>query len=330
MRARALFLFAVLICCGAGLGRADEHGRDLPMPLLVSPAWLDEHGNDQHLVLLHMAYTRGEYRREHIAGARFLWFYDLVQQTPEAMTELPPPEKVKSVLESLGVGDDSKIVLCYSGTAFVGTARIFYTLDAYGLGGRTAILNGGLEAWKAEKRPVTAAEPTFKRARLTVQRRPECTVTAEEVQRRLHDANLALVDARSKQAYDGTSKPPPLRPGHITGATNLPVTQVTDSLGYVKDPEQLAALFAKAGAAPGKEVVTYCGVGQSASGVYFAARLLGMPVQLYDGSMDDWMYRDESYPVEVSPPPAAAPAATPAATPAAAPPAPVPAPPPGK
>ncbi len=329
MRAISIFVFAVLLLSGAGQGLADEHGRDLPMPLLVSPAWLDEHSGDRHLVLLHVAYTRGEYLREHIAGARFLWFYDLVIQTPEAMTELPPPEHAKSVLERLGVGDDTKVVLCYSGSAFISAARIYYTLDSFGLGDRTAILNGGLEAWKADRRPVTTAEPAAHRARLSLHPRPECNADAAAVRLALHDSTVVLVDARSKQAYDGTTQPKMLRPGHIAGATSLPVSQLTDSLGYVKDPRALGALFAKAGARPGKQIITYCNVGQSASAVYFAARLLDFPVRLYDGSMDDWMYRDDSYPVEVSPPPAA-PAAAPAPAEAAPKPLPPAAPPPGK
>jgi thiosulfate/3-mercaptopyruvate sulfurtransferase len=299
---------AVLLGSGvssAAPAPAAPHGRDLPIPMLVGPAWLDEHAGDPDLVILHMAYTRGEYHREHIAGARFLWFYSLVQQTPEEMTQLPPQEQVQAALEALGVGDNSKLVLCYDGNAFIGAARMFYTLDAYGLGDRTAILNGGLEAWKADKRPVTAAEPTGRRAELHLHPRPECKVDADAVKGRLGDSTVALVDARSKQAYDGTTQPRPLRPGHITGAKSLPATQVTDSLGYVKDPQALAKLFESAGARPGKEVVTYCGVGQTASGVYFAARVLGLPVRMYDGSMDDWMYRDDSYPVEVSPPPPA-------------------------
>lgn len=321
MRAIAFFLFAALVLVGGGSARpasaaggAAGHESDPPLPLVVSPAWLGEHGGDQGVVILHMAYTRREYLREHIAGARFLWFYDLVRQTPEAMTDLPPKKQVESVLESLGVSDDSRIVLCYGGNAFVGAARIFYTFDAYGLGGRTAILDGGLEAWKRENRPVTSEQPAVRRGKLSLRLRPECTVDAEAVKQRLGDTRVALVDARSKQAFDGVNQPRVLRPGHIAGATSLPVAQVTDSLGCVKDSQALTALFEGAGAGAGKEVVTYCGVGQSAAGVYFAARLLGLPVRLYDGSMDDWIYRDDSYPVEVSPPPPAPAAAPPSSS----------------
>jgi thiosulfate/3-mercaptopyruvate sulfurtransferase len=38
----------------------------------------------------------------------------------------------------------------------------------------------------------------------------------------------------------------------------------------------------------GDTLVTYCLVGLRASGTYLAARLLGLPVFMYDGSYDDW------------------------------------------
>jgi thiosulfate/3-mercaptopyruvate sulfurtransferase len=312
MRTPLLFaLAAALLGSGASFAApASEapHGRDLPIPMLVGATWLDEHTSDPDLVILHVATTRREYLREHITGARFLWFYSLVQQSPDELTVLAPAEQVRTTLESLGVGDHSKIVLCYDGSAFAATARIFYTLDVYGLGDRTAILSGGLDGWKAEKHPVTSAEPTVHRASLHLRPRAGCSVDAEALKLRLSDTTMVLVDARSKQAYDGQTQPRPLRPGHLPGAQSLPTTQLVDSLGYVKDPQALTALFEKAGVKPGKDIVTYCNSGYTASGVYFAARLLGLPVKLYDGSMDDWTYRDDSFAVEASPAPPAAPA----------------------
>src|SRR3712207_9545320 len=54
---------------------------------------------------------------------------------------------------------------------------------------------------------------------------------------------------------------------------------------------RLAKLFRDAGVAPGDTVVTYCHIGQQATAVLLAARLLGHPVRLYDGSFEDWARR---------------------------------------
>ena len=38
-------------------------------------------------------------------------------------------------------------------------------------------------------------------------------------------------------------------------------------------------------------MVTYCHIGQQATLVWFAARLLGYDAKLYDGSIQDWSMR---------------------------------------
>src|SRR5262249_30524928 len=90
------------------------------------------------------------------------------------------------------------------------------------------------------------------------------------------------------------------RAGHIPGARNLDwTTTVTE--GRLRDPAALRQLLNAAGARPGKQVVTYCRVGTRASELYFVARLLGVPVRLYDGSMNEWTQQPDR-PVEKRPP----------------------------
>ena len=102
-----------------------------------------------------------------------------------------------------------------------------------------------------------------------------------------------MLDARSKEEYDGTKTEEGVaRPGHIPGAVSFDwTTTVAD--GRFREQGELRRLFTAAGATDGKEVVTYCRVGTRASAVYFAARLLGYRVRLYDGSMNEWAGRRE-------------------------------------
>jgi thiosulfate/3-mercaptopyruvate sulfurtransferase len=80
--------------------------------------------------------------------------------------------------------------------------------------------------------------------------------------------------------------------GHIEGATNIPFNSlVDDSLLTLLPRDELRRRFAAAGVQQGDTVAAYCHVGQQATVVIFAARLLGHPVRLYDGSMDDWEKR---------------------------------------
>jgi thiosulfate/3-mercaptopyruvate sulfurtransferase len=61
----------------------------------------------------------------------------------------------------------------------------------------------------------------------------------------------------------------------------------------------LRALFTAAGVKPGDHIVAYCHVGMQATAVIYAARILGIPAVLYDGSFQDWSRR--GLPVETAP-----------------------------
>jgi photosystem II stability/assembly factor-like uncharacterized protein len=82
---------------------------------------------------------------------------------------------------------------------------------------------------------------------------------------------------------------------------NVPVSQLFAEPGHLKTATELSDLFRRAGVAPGDRVVTYCNIGQQASGVYFIARYLGYDVAMYDGSMEDWNARGGEVVVEKAP-----------------------------
>ncbi len=121
--------------------------------MLVSTAWLQEHLGDRDLVVVYVGRDRSEYDAGHIPGARFLALDELVEQHKDSLNDLPPVAKLQAVFESLGVGDDARIILYGDGGGLL-AARAYYTLDYLGHGDRAALLDGGMEKWKAEGRPL--------------------------------------------------------------------------------------------------------------------------------------------------------------------------------
>ena len=266
-------------------------------PLVVSTAWLAAHLHDKDLVLFQIGdrATRPVYDSAHIAGAQFLApLSDFSRPRVEGALslELPGVETLDSVLEAKGISNNSRIVLYFAREYFSPTSRAVFTLEYMGLAGRVSILDGGLEAWKAEGRPVTAEVPVVTPGHFTPRPHPELVADAEYVKSHLEDKAVRIVDARDTVFYNGTRASQGGN-GHIPGAASLYFGRVVDSTGKFLNPVQLKALFAEAGVRPGQTVVTYCHIGQQASFVWFAARYLGYTAKLYDGSFQDWVAHSE-------------------------------------
>ena len=275
------------------------------MPPLVTTEWLAQHLGDRDLVIFHIGDPRSRpvYDQGHVPGARFLNpFIELAAPaSPGGLTlELPGAAQLDSVLEAQGVSNDSRIVVYSAMEYFTPTSRAFFTLEYAGLRGRVAILDGGLETWKQENRPLSTAAPPPPRGSFTPSLQADMVVDAAWVQSRRGNARVAILDARAPQFYNGAENHQ-ARVGHIPGAQNVPFNTVLAE-GRFKEPVVLRAMLTQAGAEPGDTVVTYCHIGQQASLVWLTARLLGYHAAIYDGSFQDWSARRD---LPVVAPPAA-------------------------
>jgi thiosulfate/3-mercaptopyruvate sulfurtransferase len=267
------------------------------IPYFVSTQWLAEHMNDKNLVILQTGFSRNEYKYAHLPNARFLWFNALAPSNPDLNTEMPTLEEGKKVLEELGIEKNSRIVLVFAGQNVTTTTRMFLALSYFGFGEQTALLDGGLEMWKSEGREISKDVPIVKRTTLTLTPNPSVITDADWVNAHLADPSVAIIDARTKNFFDGNGGGI-ARTGHIKGAKNLVFNTVLDSTNRVKSFAELQALFDSSGVQKGSTIVSYCHVGQQATLIYFAAKVLGYDAKVYDGCFEDWNVRNESYPVE--------------------------------
>jgi thiosulfate/3-mercaptopyruvate sulfurtransferase len=296
---RAISVLATIAITGLPTLGAAQTARKFESPV-VSTQWLADNLNDPSIVVLHFANARRDYSAGHVPGARFLWVTDVAPSTPDLNTELPPVAKLDSLLESLGVTDNSRIVV-YGPTVSTMVARVYITLDYLGLGDRAAVLDGGFNAWKAEGRAVSTEVPKFARGKFTPRVRADAVVDADVVKANIDKAGVRILDARTPDFYGATTTGPMAgnyaRPGHIESALNIPFTTLTDSTGRLKDRATISAMFSAAGVQPTDKVITYCHVGQQGSLLFLAARYAGINASLYDGSFEDWSPRATDYPV---------------------------------
>jgi thiosulfate/3-mercaptopyruvate sulfurtransferase len=293
---------SVLLVAGAtAAAPLAAQGPDPRASLIVSTAWLADHLKDPDLVLLHVG-DRKEYDAGHIPGARLVSQNDLAvsdhdhaRDTGLAL-ELPSPDSLRARLERLGISDRSRIIVYYGNDWVSPATRVVFTLDHAGLGARTSLLDGGMRAWQAERRPLTTDVPARVAGSLAPLRTKPLVVDAAWVKARGGAPGVRLIDGRAAVFYDGVEAGGPRR-GHIPGARSIPYTEIAGTDLRVRSAAELSALFRKAGVAPGDTVVAYCHIGQQGTAVLFAARTLGHPVLLYDGSFQDWARRAE-LPVE--------------------------------
>ncbi len=264
-------------------------------PILVTVDWLKTNMNQPNVVILQPTFLKFDFDREHIEGARYLWPGWLAPDSPEGAMNLPDLEKAEGILRDLGVNSDSHIILCHVRNEVSPTARMFLTLENLGLRGRVSFLNGGLEAWKKEGGAVTQNLSPVKKGNIKL-KKGDFIVDKDYVLKTLKSSNALVVDARAQKFYDGEPTGNP-RDGHIAGAKNIPYMDLVDANNFYKPLPELQNYFTPVSEDKNKELVVYCFIGQTASVVYMAGRMLGYNMKLYDGSMQEWS-RIDSLPME--------------------------------
>jgi thiosulfate/3-mercaptopyruvate sulfurtransferase len=319
MRSRfTLAATAALLSCFASVVVAQQSPRDA---IIVSSSWLAQHLADPNLVILHVG-PPDKYAASHIPGARFIELADISvsdrtgQNIPPGMArptpivgpknglslEMPTPEQLRSQLETFGISDNSRIVVYEADKWTSPSTRVMLTLDHAGFGKNSMWLEGGLAAWIRDGHAATDVVPAPKSGKLSALSIRPAVASAEFVRDHIGKPGVVMLDARAPSDFDGI--PPSrgsagLRLGHIPGAKNVQFNDLyNQETGALKPAAELSAIFAKLGVQPRDTVITYCYIGQYGTAVLFAARSLGHPVILYDGSWNDWNMRDVSFPVE--------------------------------
>jgi thiosulfate/3-mercaptopyruvate sulfurtransferase len=229
-----------------------------------------------------------EYEAGHIPGAVFMNLGELRDTDSDLPMMLPSPEKFASRMQSLGLGDGSRIVL-YDASPWRTSARAWWMLKTFGAHD-VAILDGGLAKWQAEERELATGKEQLRHRHFTVWADTKGVRTLEQMKTALDSGNEQVLDARSAARFTGEEPDP--RPathaGHMPGAKNLPYTGIFNADGTYKTGDALRAAFEGAGIDLDRPIVTTCGSGVTASTLAFGLHLLGKDAALYDGSWSQW------------------------------------------
>lgn len=270
---------------------------------IITTAWLEDHLNDAAVRIFdcttylvapdeQSAYKvvsgHEDYLNGHIPGAAYL---DLqgelsVADSPYRFT-LPPLDDLAQRFAGLGIDSGSQVVLYSRGTPQWAT-RIWWMLRAIGFD-NAGILDGGWEAWEAEKRPVEKGNKTYAAGKLQASHRSDLFTDKQGVLAATDASNACVINALSASLHAGHSKRYG-RPGRVPGSVNVPAASLRNpDSGKLIAAQEASALFAKAGSTPEKHTVIYCGGGIAATLDAFILHQLGYKdISVYDHSLSEW------------------------------------------
>ena len=269
------------------------------MPPILTPDELAAIAGEADVRILDVTYflddptgqtARRGFEDAHIPGARFVALSGLADPDSDLPMTLPQPEHFAHAMSEVGVGHADRIVL-YDRSPLHSSARVWWLLSLFGAKS-VALLDGGLEAWRAAGHPVMVGPVGAPEAPgLFVATADLARVRSlREVRTHAEAGDAQIVDARSPGRFAGAEPEPRpgVEPGHIPGALNLPYSKLFEGDGRWKSPQAIAEAFAAAGVDPARPMVATCGSGITACVLAFAAERIGGTMPVYDGSWTEW------------------------------------------
>ena len=270
---------------------------------LVDTAWLAAHLDDANVRVIdcttHLPplpdnsyYTvkpgREDYLQAHIPGAAFVDMdHDVADTSSSFHFMLPSAAQFAQVMSALGIDRDT-LVISYSGANHWWASRMWWMLRVFGHE-RAAVLDGGLQKWRKEGRPLesgTARAVSAKIFEVKPQRR-DMVATKADVLAAIGNDGICTINALRPEQHAGTGGVYYRRRGHIKGSINLAAVQTVDANNVYKSAEELRRQFAPALSKPA--VIAYCGGGIAATADALVLAMLGYDnVKVYDASLSEW------------------------------------------
>jgi thiosulfate/3-mercaptopyruvate sulfurtransferase len=272
---------------------------------IVSAATLAEHLDDARWVIFDCRFSLADpeagvaaYREGHVPNARYAHLdRDLSSAITASSGRHPLPDfgLLAEKLDRWGVGNDSQVVVYDdAGGSFAG--RMWWLLRCLGHDA-ACVLDGGIAQWQKEQRALSAAEPALTPSVFKPQRRHAQWLDTAQLQSRLQNHEIILLDARAPERYRGEQEPVDPVAGHVPGALNHPWKLNLDADGLFLSAGQLRARFsALLDDTPPEQVVHICGSGVTACHNLLAMEIAGLSgSRLYPGSWSEWI-RDPKRP----------------------------------
>ena len=161
-----------------------------------------------------------DYGNGHIPGTAFMDLgKDLSDTTSGLGFTLPSAEYLQAAYRAAGIDDDSQVVF-YSSGHMMWATRAWWMLYSCGHK-QVAVLDGGLEKWKAEKRDLSMDAGSYTAGQMSVNLDAERWVNKEQTAAAIEDGGICTINALAPGVYSGEADMHYGRRGHIENSKNL-------------------------------------------------------------------------------------------------------------
>jgi thiosulfate/3-mercaptopyruvate sulfurtransferase len=267
-----------------------------PRPeLFISTAQVAERLGEPNVRVVDCRFTfegdgKAAYLAGHIPGAVHCdWSRDLSAEPPPSghpRHMLLGPKEFADAMSRVGIGNDT-FVIGYDAEGGHHAARLWVGLRRYGHD-KMAVMEGGIQKWQAEGRPIEKGETTATPATFVPRPRDGVLASKEEVVAAVRKGDPWLLDVRRDSEFTGEEKRA-ARGGHIPGAVHVLWKDALKDDWTLKDADELEEMYANAGFGAETSTVTYCQAGVRAAFTHLVLTALGHDdVRTYDGSWEEW------------------------------------------
>ncbi len=266
---------------------------------LVETDWLEKNTNSVKIIdcSWHMPQTKRsgleEYKNQHIPHSIF---FDLDANSKKEINlphMLVDQNEWKQIVSKMGIKNEDEIVI-YDNSDVISSCRCWFNFIYFGHNPKTVhVLNGGLKKWIKENRKVTSDITSIKTSDYKCFEKKELVKNKEQVDLNINEQYFKLIDARSKERFDGKVPEPRkgLRSGSIKNSFCIPFNLCLKEDKTFKNKKDLELIFKTClKNINEKNIVFSCGSGVTACVLALAYSLINDKYHpcIYDGSWAEY------------------------------------------